>query len=93
MSSSPNEEVKNNNRAGNRKRCLLQGRVAFNFKGSTFDCTVRNISDTGARLVFPDTVVLPREFSLTIESQSMTSNVRLMWSTGKEAGVRFIQNG
>ncbi len=73
-----------------RMRCLLQGRMVFNYKGSTLDCLVRNLSQTGARLAFNDPVALPHEFELVIEAQGVTYNARLVWSTGTAAGIRFI---
>ncbi len=73
-----------------RQRCLLQGRLAFNLRSSTLDCTVRNISKSGARLVFTNPTVLPQEFDLHIEAHGVTHKARLVWSTGAAAGVRFL---
>jgi PilZ domain len=77
-------------RGAMRQRCLLRGRLAFNLKSSTLDCTVRNISKTGARLVFNDPVALPHEFELFIEAQGATYKARLVWSNGSAAGIRFL---
>ncbi len=77
-------------RSAVRQRCLLQGRLAFNLGSSTLDCMVRNISKTGARLVFNDPVALPHEFELRIEAQGAIHKARLVWSNGSAAGVRFV---
>lgn len=42
-----------------RNRTLIGGKVIFNQRQSTLDCTIRNLSEDGALLVFPDSIALP----------------------------------
>ena len=47
-------------RSSKRRRTVLTGKVLFNNRASVFDCTVRDLSDTGARITLADVSVLPR---------------------------------
>src|SRR6478609_8266252 len=70
-------------------RCLLTGRIIFNNRTSVIDCTVRDISDTGARIIFAQLVLVPAEFDLDIPKRGPAVHVHLMWSKGNEHGVMF----
>jgi len=51
------------------------------------ECTIRDISATGARLNFRNPIFLPRRFMLQFNSE--TQPVVVMWQSGLFAGVRF----
>jgi hypothetical protein len=53
------------------------------------DCTIRDISDTGARLEFGAMTTLPPEFKLRIIAPGRTIPVELTWQRGMTSGVRF----
>ncbi|TAJ28259.1 PilZ domain-containing protein [Bosea sp. (in: a-proteobacteria)] len=72
-----------------RMRTLLAGVVAFNNRCSTFDCTIRNASDTGALLKFPRTVLLPPTFELEIPARNKTVKARIVWRSEDAMGVAF----
>jgi hypothetical protein len=55
------------------------------------DCSVRNLSDTGARIQFADTFVPPREFMFKIPSKDLLFQARVVWSRGMAHGVTFTQ--
>ena len=78
-------------RARNRRRTVLKGRVLFNNRSSIFDCTVRDLSDTGAQLTLADVSALPPDFELEIPSKDMFVQAQVMWSRGKNHGVRFVR--
>jgi hypothetical protein len=73
-----------------RARSLLRGRIIFNQRGSTMDCVIRNLSATGARIVMGETVVVPKEFELSIPQKGTTYRARLRWRTATEFGVEFL---
>jgi hypothetical protein len=62
-----------------RHRTLKTGRIVFNQRRSVLDCTVRNLSSTGACLDVPSTVGIPDAFELIIESESITRVCRIAW--------------
>jgi PilZ domain len=78
------------NRRSNRKRALLSGRIIFNNRCSVIDCTVRDISDTGARIAFAHPVQIPQEFELDIPKRGPAVRARVMWSNGNDHGVSFV---
>lgn len=72
-----------------RNRTLKGGRIVTNEGHSTFDCTVRNLSDEGAKLVVASIVGLPHRFGLTL-LDGRTFNCETIWHTETELGVRFL---
>ncbi len=78
-------------RASKRRRTVLKGRVLFNNRASVFDCSVRDLSETGARLTLADVSALPADFELEIPSKDLRVRVRVMWSRGTNHGVRFVE--
>ncbi len=73
-----------------RTRTILQGRVVFNDRFSLIECTVRDLSDTGAQIAFAHPVTLPVEVELEIPTRKLSTRARVMWSKGKTHGLIFI---
>ena len=73
-----------------RQRSYLGGRIAFNNRSSTMDCTVRNMSAGGARVAFSDTVVLPQDLDLAIRQKGLNARARVVWRSATEMGVSFL---
>jgi hypothetical protein len=80
------------NRSSQRRRTVLTGRVVFNNRSSVLDCTVRDLSETGARISFAAVSELPPEFELEIPNKGQRVQARLMWSRGATHGVMFVQD-
>ena len=72
-----------------RQRTLLQGKLFFNNRLNVVDCTIRDSSDRGARLVFSEAIAIPDELELHIPQKNQTLKVRVAWRRGQEAGVAF----
>ncbi len=79
-------------RKSRRARSLLAGRIIFNNRKSVIDCSVRDISDTGAKLAFAHPVLLPPEFELDIPKRGPAIRVYLRWSHGNDHGVSFVKD-
>lgn len=84
------ERIEQDRRSRPRFRALLQGRLEFAGRSMTLNCTVRNLTDRGARLSFGSLVALPHEFDLVIDSRNSKRKARLVWSTGLDGGVVFL---
>jgi PilZ domain len=82
------EELRNldNNRAP-RQRTLKAGTIEFS--GSTIDCVIRNISETGAALEVASPVGIPAEFNLMISGNIAKRPCRVVWVRDKRIGVSF----
>ncbi len=76
-------------RIATRQRSFLQGRLIFNKGRSSIDCLIRDISETGAKLVFSDSVVIPDIVDLQIPSKNEMRRVRVQRRVGDEVGVAF----
>lgn len=71
-----------------RKRTLKGARIAINDGYSTFDCTVRNLSETGAKLKLASTLGVPDAFDLIFDDGRKFA-CTVMWRQGEELGVSF----
>ena len=71
-----------------RNRTLYGARIAFNAGRSTINCTVRNMSQSGARLQVTSVVGVPNTFDLLIGDRDPRP-CRVTWRTLKELGVEF----
>jgi hypothetical protein len=72
-----------------RLKSFLRGCVYFNNRRTAIDCLVRDISETGARLIFPGDVNLPDVIDLHIPKNEQTLKAEVHWHRGDEAGIAF----
>jgi zona occludens toxin (predicted ATPase) len=75
-------------RATIRHRTLKGGRVVTNAGYSTYDCTVRNLSEAGARLRVTSIIGIPEDFELAMDDGRKFA-CRVMWRKETELGVTF----
>ena len=73
-----------------RKRTFKGAFILFNERKSTMQCTVRDISEIGARLKFSDPQQVPEDFSLLIELDGLEAVCRVAWRSGDQVGVEFM---
>jgi len=71
-----------------RRRVLKSGQIAFSDRVPKLDCTVRNVSETGARLQVSTTFGMPTSFGLHIEG--VHHACRVVWRTDTRLGVAFM---
>jgi hypothetical protein len=74
-------------RAVPRHKVFKHGTLAF--YGGTVDCTVRNISASGARVDIASSISLPHAFTLVIESYNLLRRCHAVWSREQQIGVAF----
>ena len=77
------------NRSAPRRTTLKGGRIVFNAGRSTIDCTVRNLSRDGAKLVVASVVGVPDSFDLLLPN-THRQPCKVIWRKAKEIGVEFI---
>ncbi len=80
-------------RTSPRSRTLLEGQIVYNNGLSRMECTVRDLSETGARIAFAQPVKVPAEFELQIPRKKLTRRAQVMWYDGRNHGVMFLENG
>ena len=78
----------NEKRAAPRHRVLKRGTLALN-DGGGLDCTVRNLSEHGARIDIANPVGVPQAFTLVIEADHFMRRCHAVWSSERQIGVAF----
>jgi hypothetical protein len=74
-------------RASPRHRTFKAGKIVLNEGQSVIDCTVRNISKTGASLSVVNAVAVPEEFKL--EMDGSTRACVITWRRLDRLGLKF----
>ena len=77
----------NEHRIAPRKRVLKAGTIEFG--GGGIDCTVRNLSDTGAALSVESPVGIPTEFKLVVVSDQVSRMCHVVWRKENKIGITF----
>lgn len=75
--------------ADRRRRTLLSAKIVYNDKKSILNCTVRNLSEHGARLIFGVTPMCPNTFELDLGG-GRVHPCRIAYRVGPIMGVRFL---
>ena len=70
-----------------RHRTLKAGTIEFG--GGGIDCTVRNISETGAALEVVTPLFIPDRFTLFVPSAQLKRQCHIAWRKQKRIGVTF----
>ncbi|HEY1544710.1 MAG TPA: PilZ domain-containing protein [Xanthobacteraceae bacterium] len=68
----------------------LGGQITTDHKLIAIDCVVRNMSGTGAKLLVPNTTLVPDEFVLQITTREAAYRVRPRWRNLRELGVEVV---
>lgn len=74
------------NREDRRRRVLRAGTIEFD--GGAIDCTVRNLSSTGAMLQVASPVGIPEKFTLMLRDGHVAP-CRVVWRKPTAIGVAF----
>jgi len=75
-------------RAAPRHRVFKHGTLAFH-DGSSVECTVRNISTSGARVDAALPIGLPSAFTLVIEKDHFVRPCHAVWNHDHQVGIAF----
>lgn len=70
-----------------RRRILKAGSIAFG--GGSIDCTVRNLSATGAALEVVTPLFIADRFTLIIPTEQFKRPCRIVWRKDRRIGVTF----
>ncbi len=81
---------RSDHRRTRRRRTLLDGRVVFNNRYSVIECTVRDLSVSGAKITFEHPTPLPPTVELEVPKTGQNFRADVMWSDGKSHGLMFV---
>jgi hypothetical protein len=74
-------------RTMSRHRTFKAGKIVLNEGQSVVDCTVRNVSETGASIGVVNAVAIPAEFDLQVDGA--TRSCTIAWRRLDRIGVKF----
>ena len=83
------DEPDSNKRHLSRQRVLKSAKIVSLNNWSVMDCTVRDLSDTGARLICKDQAGLANEFRFLLPSENTICNAKVVWRRGDLVGIQF----
>lgn len=75
-------------RGQNRHRTLKSGKIVFNGGKSVIDCTIRDLSPAGARLLVASIVGIPDRFTLETGGEGHFA-CSVVWRKASGLGVAF----
>jgi len=75
-----------------RKRVLFGGRVTYSDGAKHFDCSIRDLSESGARISLKPGVPIPSRVYLIETRNRMVHESSVVWNNGREAGLRFLKS-
>lgn len=78
-------------RKSDRRKVFKGGTIVFNDEGSSIGCTIRSISEGGARLQVETVAGIPSEFTLLRDDGAPPRRCFVMWRDATFLGVRFLQ--
>jgi PilZ domain len=78
-----------NKRIQQRNRCLKEGKIIFGNGTFVVDCTIDNLSETGAHLRVQGSSPLPKEFLLVEPSRGLVHRAEIVRRTAKGIGIKF----
>jgi PilZ domain len=75
-----------------RRRTLLGGRIVYSDGSFSCDCTIRDQSETGARVKLALHETVPARFFLIVKREGVAYEASIAWSTPPEFGLSFHQS-
>lgn len=79
-----------NDRKAPRKRTLFGGKVVYGDGASVRDCTIRDISDTGARIALKRGDCIPTRVFLIDRRNPIAFEARVCWIKPPDFGLAFV---
>ena len=61
--------------------------------GMLSECLVKDISESGARIVMPMTTGLPKQILLRVTGEAMPMSASVIWQMGTKCGLEFRDAG
>lgn len=75
-----------------RKRVLLRGRVSYAKGAHHFDCTIRDLSERGARISFTHDQLVPSNIHFINLHDRTAHEAIVVWNRGREMGLKFVRS-
>ncbi|MBR0794253.1 diguanylate cyclase [Bradyrhizobium jicamae] len=77
--------------SASRGRTFLAGKIIFNFGRSTFDCTIRQLTDGGATVELDGILAIPERVQLLVRGAEHPRPCKRLWQSERQVGLAFEQ--
>ncbi|WP_456762978.1 PAS-domain containing protein [Bradyrhizobium sp. USDA 4011] len=67
----------------------MAGKIVFNFGRSAFDCTVRQLTDTGATVELESIIGIPDQVQLLVVGTNQVRPCKRLWQSDRQLGLVF----
>lgn len=84
-----NDFAKAEKRRTPRRRALKGGQISFRERSAAIDCTIRDVSETGARLIVESPIGVPENFDL-VQVGATARFCRVVWRKATQIGIEFL---
>jgi hypothetical protein len=74
-----------------RRRVLLKGLVTWADGARSFPCTIRNLTDGGARITLPPGQTVPSNIYFINLRERSAHEALMVWNNGSDAGIAFVK--
>jgi PilZ domain len=79
-------------RIAKRQKVLKSAKIIFNRNQSVVDCTVRDLSATGAKLLSVNPALVPDEMRILMLQDNTIRDARVVWRKADMLGVHFTSD-
>lgn len=76
-------------RVAKRQRVLKSAKIIYGPSQSVVDCAVRDLSDTGAKLICQRNELLPDEIRIVFLQNNTIRSAKIAWRRGEQIGIHF----
>jgi PilZ domain len=90
MSDSNSPPAPPERRPSPRRRALLAGLVVHSAGRFSFQCTIKDISATGMRIVFAASSFMPSQIEVVNRSNGTVYRCEVVWTKATSAGLKFL---
>jgi hypothetical protein len=87
----PRIAMNDERRASRRQKSFLRGIVYFDKRRTQMACMVRDLSESGARIVLSQAIALPDLIELQIPQREEMVSARVQWRRADEIGLAFTR--
>lgn len=82
-------ETEQNSRTAPRSRVLKGAKIVGMDNWTVMDCTVRDISETGAKLLCGEPLAVANVFRFLLPAENSIRNARVVWRREGMVGIEF----
>lgn len=76
-------------RHARRNRALFGGKVVLRDGSMSFDCVIRDLSESGARIALREEQLIPKRFLLLCTARHTAFDAEIVWRRGPLCGLHF----